>query len=418
MDLNNYDFIANTTGNYNIAMVAGNYTVTPVFENPTYFTASPSSIPVTFPSQTTPQLQNFCIIPVGNHPDLEVSVIPVNVARPGFDAKYKIIYKNKGNQIQSGTVNLAYDDSLMDLVSATPAASTQVANDLYWNFSNLNPMETREIVVTLNLNSPTDTPPVTAANLLSYTSGITSALTDEMPSDNTFILNQQVVNSYDPNDKTCLEGASIATTKVGDYVHYLIRFENTGSYLAENITVKDVIDTAKFDIATLEPTNGSHLFITKILNGNKVEFFFENINLPFEDSTNDGYVAFKIKTKSTLVLGDTFSNSAAIYFDYNYPILTNTAVTVVQNPLGTADFSFENYFVVYPNPVNDILNIDKKADVEMKAISIYNTLGQLVLAIPNAYGIQHIDVSPLKIGNYIIKIKSDKGTLNTKFLKK
>lgn len=416
--LNNYDFIANTTGNYNIAMVAGNYTVTPVFENPTYFTASPSSIPVTFPSQTTPQLQNFCIIPVGNHPDLEVSVIPVNVARPGFDAKYKIIYKNKGNQIQSGTVNLAYDDSLMDLVSATPTASTQAANNLYWNFSNLNPLETREIVVTLNLNSPTDTPPLTADNLLSYTSEITSALTDEMPSDNTFILNQQVVNSYDPNDKTCLEGASIATTKVGDYVHYLIRFENTGSYLAENITVKDVIDTAKFDIATLEPTNGSHLFITKILNGNKVEFFFENINLPFEDNTNDGYVAFKIKTKSTLVLGDTFSNSAAIYFDYNYPIFTNTAVTAVQNPLGTTDVSFESYFVVYPNPASTILNIEKKADVEMKAISIYNTLGQLVLAIPNAYGIQHIDVSSLKTGNYIIKIKSDKGTINLKFLKK
>lgn len=414
---NNYDFISNTTGNYTVGMVAGNYTVAPIFENPTYFTASPASIPVTFPSQASPQLQSFCITPVGVHPDLEVSIIPINVARPGVDAKYKIVFKNKGNQIQSGTINFTYDDSLMDFVSAIPVNSGQAANSLNWAFSNLNPLETREIVVTFNLNSPVETPPVNASTLLTYTTAITSAMTDEMPSDNTFALNQQVVNSFDPNDKTCLEGSAIATTKVGDYVHYLIRFENTGNYYAQDITVKDVIDTTKFDITTLEPTNGSHLFITRVLNGNKVEFYFENINLPFADDSNDGYVAFKIKTKSTLTEGETFSNSAAIYFDYNYPIITNTAVTTVQNPLGNPDFVYGNYFTIYPNPVNDVLYIDKKAEIEMSSISIFNTLGQLVLSIPNAATTQSIDVSPLKTGNYIIKINSDKGSLSTKFIK-
>ncbi len=55
--------------------------------------------------------------------------------------------------------------------------------------------------------------------------------------------------------------------------------------------------------------------MTKISETNKVEFIFENINLPFDDATNDGYVAFKIQTNPSLVVGDSFSNTASIYFD-------------------------------------------------------------------------------------------------------
>ena len=69
-----------------------------------------------------------------------------------------------------------------------------------------------------------------------------------------------------------------------------------------------MIDLSKFDISTLIPTDASHSYITKISEGNKVEFIFENINLPFEDANNDGYIAFKIKTKPTLVVGDSFEN--------------------------------------------------------------------------------------------------------------
>ena len=73
---------------------------------------------------------------------------------------------------------------------------------------------------------------------------------------------------------------------VGKEVHYLIRFENTGTANAENIVVKDMIDTTKFDINSLIPIDGSHPFVTKISNTNKVEFIFENINLPFGDANN------------------------------------------------------------------------------------------------------------------------------------
>lgn len=415
--LNTINYIGNNTGNYRLAFGSGSYTITPVLENPAYFTASPNSVTVDFPSQTSPLIQNFCITPNGVHPDLEVALLPINQARPGFDAKYKLVYKNKGNQVQSGSVDLIFNDEVLDVVSSVPTATSQAVNTMSWSFTNLNPYETKEVVVTFNLNTPTETPALNGGDVLNYSATISSAQTDETQNDNIFVLNQAVVNSYDPNDKTCLQGTTVGTDKVGEYVHYVIRFENTGTYNAQNITVTDFIDTDKFDVSTLVPVSGSHLFTTKISQGNKVEFVFENINLPFADATNDGYVAFKIKTKSALVPGDTFSNGAGIYFDYNYPITTNTYTTTIQT-LSTQDFSFGNYFSLYPNPVSDVLNINKKEDVEIASIQIYNVMGQLMMVIPNAKNTTAIDVSHLASGNYFVKINSDKGTSNTKFIKK
>ena len=196
----------------------------------------------------------------------------------------------------------------------------------------------------------------------------------------------------------------------------MIRFENTGTANAQNIVVKDMIDTTKFDVNSLIPISGSHPFVTRITNINKVEFIFENIQLPFDDANNDGYVAFKIKTKPNLVLGNTFSNTASIYFDYNFPIVTNTATTTVSNVLANQDFKFDNYISINPNPANDILNVTSK-DIEVSSISIYNNLGQLVQVIPNAKETKTIDVSQLKSGNYFIKVVSDKGMSSSKFIK-
>jgi uncharacterized delta-60 repeat protein len=413
----NVSIISNTTGDYFIPLPPGTYTLTPVFENPSYLNVSPSSVTVNFPAQGSTVIQDFCITPNGSHPDLEVSLIPVTPARPGFQATYKLVYKNKGGQLSFGTVGLNFDDAVLNLTSASPAAATSATNVRTWNFTNLQPFETREITLKFNLNTPQQTPPLTGGSVLNYTVNITSPLTDETPNDNTFVLNQTVVNSFDPNDKTCLEGTTITPDKVGTYVHYVIRFENTGTYSAQNITVRDFIDTNKFDINTLVPVNGSHLFTTKISEGNKVEFVFENINLPFDDANNDGYVAFKIKTKPTLVSGDTFSNGAGIYFDYNSAITTNTYATTIQT-LSNQDFSFANYFILYPNPVSDVLNINKKGEVEISSIHIYNVMGQLMMVIPNAKETTAVDVSNLASGNYFVKINSDKGTSNTKFIKR
>jgi hypothetical protein len=411
------NIISNTFGNYYIPVQEGSHTITPILENPTYYTVSPSSVSVTFPTQSSPFVQEFCITPKGIHNDLELTILPTIPARPGFDATYKIIYKNKGTSVQSGSVSLSFNDSVLDYVSAIPEINNQETDKLTWEYFDLKPLESREITVTLSVNSPMETPAVNIEDRLSFNALITPVAGDEKPVNNSSALRQSVVGSFDPNDKTCLEGDVITPSLIGEYVNYLIRFENTGTYQAENIVVKDLIDLSKFDISTLVPTKASHDFVIKISDGNKVEFIFEKINLPFDDATNDGYIAFKIKTLPTLAVGDSFTNEANIYFDYNFPILTNK-VTSTFKTLGTQDFEFSNYFSVYPNPTNDILNIDTKNSIQVKAMAVYDILGQLVIAVPDAQKISKIDVSKLTTGNYFLKMNTDKGSSNVKFIKK
>jgi uncharacterized repeat protein (TIGR01451 family) len=342
-------------------------------------------------------------------------MIPIEQVQPGFTSAYKILFKNKGTNMQSGNITLIFDESTIDFVSSSPSLASQNLGVLSWNFTNLKPFERREFLVVLRLNSQTETPPVNAGYILNL-NAIIAADADETPDDNNFNLRFQVLSSFDPNDKTCLEGNTITPEMVGKEVHYLIRFENTGTANAQNIVVKDMIDTTKFNVNSLIPIEGSHPFETRISNTNKVEFIFENINLPFDDTNNDGYVAFKIKTKPTLVIGNSFSNTASIYFDYNFPIITNTATTTV-TLLANQDFAFENYFKIYPNPANDILNIESEKTIEVTSINIYNTLGQIVLVIPNAQQTKSVNVSSLKTGNYFVKINSDKGSTSVKFVK-
>lgn len=406
-------YYANASGNYNIFVLPGTHTLSPVLENPGYFSVSPPALVLTFPGNPSPFNQNFCVAPNGIHNDLEINIIPYSIATPGFNPVYKLVFKNKGTHPQSGTISLAFDDTRSDFMSATPALASQATGLLTWNFNNLLPFEKRTITFKLHLNSPTSIPSLNSGDVLAYTSTINGA-TDETPSDNMATLQQTLTNSYDPNNKTCLEGTSVSTEMIGQYVHYVIRFENNGTANAYNVVVKDIIDTAKFDINSLVPLDASHSFETRISQNNTVEFVFENINLPFDDANNDGYVAFKIKTKPTLVAGNTFSNSASIYFDYNFPIVTNTATTVIQ-ALANPDFEFDRYFSIAPNPVKNSLNIDTRHGMAVSSISIYNTLGQLLQTVSNPG--PDIDVSGLKAGSYFIKVISDKGSSSGKFLK-
>ena len=406
----------NNLGKYSFYTQTGNFTMTPEFENP-YFTVSPLSASINFPLlDGTTQNQNFCIIPNGVHNDVEIAIIPIQGARPGFDANYQLVYKNKGNQTLSGNINLAFDDAVLDFVSANPAITNQSLNTLSWSYSNLLPFESRTIDFTLNVNSPQESPAVNIGDVLHFTASIDPIANDETSSDNTFTFAQTVIGSFDPNDKICLEGNTITPEKVGDYLHYIIHFQNSGTAAAENIVVKDVIDTTKFDIASLQLTSASHPYETKVT-GDKIEFIFENIQLPAEidnEPASQGFVAFKIKTKSDLVLGNSVSNKADIYFDYNFPIVTEPAVTTV-SVLGVNEF--ENKSVsVFPNPVTDVLNITSKGII--KSVQIYDVQGRLTDTFLKDEEKTTINLSNKKTGDYFVKIFTDKGVKVEKVVKK
>lgn len=410
------NIISNTSGEYSIPVQEGTHTITPILENPAYFNASPANFMVTFPTEASPFTQNFCITPNGIHQDVEVIIIPTGAAIPGFDSSYSIIYKNKGNTVVSGSLSLTFTDNVMDFVSSTPVQSMVEPNILNWNYTNLQPFETREIQVVFNLNSPQENPALNGGEILEFIAIIDPLSGDVIPSDNVSILNQEVVNSYDPNDKTCLEGSVVSSELIGQYVHYVIRFENTGTYFAQNVVVKDEIDLAKFDISTLIPLHASHDYFARI-NGNKVEFVFENIQLPFPPSEErHGYIAFKIKLKNNLIVGDTFSNFASIYFDYNFPIITEPAITSIE-ALSNPDFEFSSFVKLHPNPVNSILTIESQSGINLKAVEIFNSLGQLIQAVPNDSNLLNIDISNVQTGMYFAKVYSDRGVGISTFVK-
>ena len=393
----------NNQGNYNFYTQAGSFVLTPDIENPTWFTFSLTTATIPFAdnnSNTT--TQNFCIAANGVHNDVEVVVEPIMFARPGFDATYKIVYKNKGNQTLSGDVSLSYDDSVLDFISATVAPNSQSTGVMNWNYTGLLPFENRSFYVTFNVNAPTATPPVNIGDVLSFNASITPVITDENPLDNSFAYNQTVVGSFDPNDITCLEGETVPPSSIGSYLHYGVNFENTGTYPAENIVVKVVIDTAKYDVNSLQLLNTSNPAYTKIT-GNVVEFIFKNIML---DTGGHGNVLFKIKSNPTLVVGDAVTNRADIFFDYNFPIDTGMANTVFQ-ALSNTDFEIDNFVLVAPNPASNELTI--KAEHSIKTIQLYDAQGRVILiSLVNAPEFK-LDVSSYSKGIYFIKITTDKG---------
>lgn len=405
---------SNMSGNYTIFTQTGSYTLTPIVENSSYFTFSPPSATINFPTLNGQMVnQSFCVTANGIHADAEIVIVPFSTARPGFDSHYKLIYKNKGNQVLNGTIALTFDDARTDFVSATPTVNSQTLNTLSWNYSNLAPFEVRSIDFTINLNGPMETPPLNDGDMLDFSTDMVFIIPDNAPFVTSAELHQIIVNSLDPNDKTCLEGNTISPDMIGNYVHYNINFENIGTAPAQNVVVKDAIDTGKFEIETLQVTYASHPMVARV-NGNIVEFMFENINLPGTSGDNKGNVVFKIKTKPTLVLGNTISNKAEIFFDYNFPIETNEATSTF-TLLKNNEFKTDTTIGVAPNPTKDKVKI--KANSNIKTLQLFDIQGRLLQASTESNTEVSLDLSAKSNGIYFLKVTTEKGSKVEKILK-
>ena len=143
-------------------------------------------------------------------------------------------------------------------------------------------------------------------------------------SNNKVVLERTVVGSYDPNDKTAFPRGNILPLTENE-IEYLIRFQNTGTDTAFNVKVIDTLATG-FNLMTLEMIEASHDFELKIDENREVIWDFKNILLP-DSTTNEplshGFIHFSIKTDSTVADMESLKNDAAIYFDFNEPIITN-----------------------------------------------------------------------------------------------
>jgi len=212
-------------------------------------------------------------------------------------------------------------------------------------------------------------------------------------------------NSCDPNDMLVQPGCGDNGEVLADEpLTYTTRFQNIGQGPAENIVVESVLDD-DLDPSTLYIIQASHTVTgVQLEDGNKLVISFENINLPgtTDPANSHGYVMYSINQDPGLPDGTQITNSASVFFDFNSPVITNTALTTVKdNPcavtavtqpvLPTATFLGQNH----PNPFNPTTTLEYGlVSFELVSINIYNARGELVRTLvsgrraPGSYSVE------------------------------
>jgi uncharacterized repeat protein (TIGR01451 family) len=146
----------------------------------------------------------------------------------------------------------------------------------------------------------------------------------------------QNIGSYDPNDKQAYP-KGIGNQHFVDEkaeLDYTIRFQNTGTDTAFTVVVKDTLSSL-LEIATMRAGASSHRYQLDILEGRILKFTFNKINLP--DSTRNklksqGFIKFLVRLKENIAFGSKIENKAAIYFDFNEPVITNNTFHTLRKP--------------------------------------------------------------------------------------
>ncbi len=318
-------------GTYRLAVSdTGTYTVTQ--QNPFYLSTTPSFHNTTFTGMNQiDSLNDFATQQTIFINDLQITITPVGAFRPGFNATYNIHYKNVGTNPIQGTI-VFYPDSGLTYISSTVLPLSASTDSIVWRAPILYPFNESNITVTVHVKSTTG-----LGYWINSSVKIEPLMNDQNPKDNFASWRHLTSGSVDPND-ILVDKDSITTDELitSPYLDYIVRFQNTGSDTAFNVKILNPIDTFKFDLMSIEIISSSHIFSLNYLSleGN-LEFKFDDILLPdsnINEPESHGFVRYRIHPKTYLAVHDSVTNYAAIYFDYNLPVITNTALTRIVYP--------------------------------------------------------------------------------------
>lgn len=227
---------------------------------------------------------------------------------------------------------------------------------------------------------------------------------------------QQIIGSYDPNDKSAQpEGfGPERLVAPNTSLTYRIRFQNTGTDTAFTVIIRDTL-SPWLDPATVRPEAASHPFSWNFAENNTLKFVFENILLPdsfTNEPASNGYVLFRVSPRKDLPLGTVIHNRAAIYFDFNPPVLTNETMHTLGRDFilvetETPQNSDPN-LQVYPNPFREATNFRFGREVA-GILSLYNAGGQLLRREPVKGSAFRFQSQGLRPGVYFFDIKGNDG---------
>ncbi len=305
-----YELTADSLGDYTIKIIA-----------PQYYAAMPDTFHYTFTQYNASVSELVALQPKQNIDSLNIKITPwQNCARPASNLDYIINYENVGTTNLSPIVTFNYDSSLLTYVKSSNYFVTNSGNKLTLNISSFAVGQTGGFTASFTVKS-TDT----LGSIINANTAIVGGSSTAIDS-----IGSTVKSSFDPNDKQATPVLTPLQIAADKYIDYTIRFQNTGTDTAFNIVLTDTLSNQLLH-NTLQLVGSSHNCKATVKD-NVAVFEFLNINLA-DSNTNSlkshGFVNFRVKPLGSLVDGDVVPNIAAVYFDYNTPVNTNTAYTFI-----------------------------------------------------------------------------------------
>ncbi len=200
--------------------------------------------------------------------------------------------------------------------------------------------------------------------------------------------------------------------EAGTDITYTIFFQNNGADTAYNVKILDTLSN-NLDVSSIRKEGSSHMNDFSIINENVLKVSFANIRLPnisINETTSRGFISFTISTKEDLPLGSIILNDAAIAFDFNPPIITNTVYhSIGENVVsGTNTANFNDQLNIYPNPIVNKATVDVgEADFQSGKFLIYDASGKLTFQHTFTSPQFEMDRSDLPSGKYFYQLLLD-----------
>ena len=232
------------------------------------------------------------------------------------------------------------------------------------------------------------------------------------------------IGSFDPNDKHAIpEGVHEEHfIERNTDIEYRIRFQNTGTDTAFTVVVKDTL-SPWLDVSTIRPGASSHDYSLQIFEENILEFRFENIMLPdsnVNEVASHGFLKFKISQTFDNPLGTVIENDAAIYFDFNEPVITNTVfhtigenfIDIVDNVLiePTEQFNIK----LYPNLIGHSATLKLEGmSLQDGSFLLYDLYGRLLSSQQFSGDSFEFSKNQLTSGMYLFEIMEHGQRLST-----
>ena len=351
-------------------------------------------------------------------------------ARPGFQQYIQLNICNLGYEPTSGTLLFTHDSLLLPTPNLLGAADAydEETYTVTFTIDNLLPFEC--IAENFYLAVPTD---LELGTIIHHSAEIIGTAADVYPDNNFVSMSDVVTGSYDPNDKQNQTGSNPFGSDIlveDNLMQYQIRFQNTGTDTAFTVVVEDILDE-NLDVTTIRPGLSSHDYSVEFEGNDKLIFRFDNIMLPdsfVNEPASNGFVSFTIRTHENLPIGTVIENDAAIYFDYNEPIITNTVVNTIVAPatVKTQEVRTEDFALfIQPNPVDTELNYSfvLKESTQL-TVELHSSTGQLLQTLianenmpEGKHQLSSTSIQGYSSGSYYLLLRTDKGVSVRKWIK-